>query len=475
MEVAVPSSAEPNAAPRLGLFQLTWPIFLELLLFMLMGTADTLMLSGVSDNAVSAVGVVNQFVFICILIMEVVSNGAAIVVSQYLGARRQREASRISAIAITLNLGLGLTVSAGLLLFGDRILGGMNLHGEMLAQALTYLHLVGGFLFLQALINVFSSLIRTYGFTRQSMFVSLGMNVLHVGLNFALIFGHFGLPALGVSGAAISTVASRALALGVFVWLLNRVIPVPMVARDYVTLSGEYIRKILKVGLPSAVEQVTYHACQTVFLYYVTFLGPAALASRQYANAISHYVFLCSLAIGLGTSILVGRLVGARRPEEAYRKALGGLKWALGITVVVDLVIIAVREPLVGLFTANAEIVSIATQVIAVGFLVETGRAFNLVLINALRAAGDATFTVYMGFASMACMSLSLGYVFVFKLGLGLAGVWLAVAADEWVRGITMWFRWRSRAWEKKSLVEPVEPVEPLEPAAQPAAVGAGG
>ncbi|WP_164017105.1 MATE family efflux transporter [Pyxidicoccus trucidator] len=455
MEVAVPSSAEPHASPRLSLFQLTWPIFLELLLFMMMGTADTLMLSGVSDDAVSAVGVVNQFVFICILIMEVVGNGAAIVVSQYLGAQRTREASRIAALAITLNLGLGVTVSSGLLLFGDRILGGMNLHGVVLANATTYLHLVGGFLFLQALINVFSSLIRTYGFTRQSMFVSLGMNVLHVAGNFALIFGHFGMPALGVSGAAISTVVSRAIALGIFVWLLNRVIPVPMVFRDYVTFSGEYIRKVLKVGVPSAVEQLTYQGCQTVFLYYVTFLGPVALASRQYANAISHYVFLCSLAIGMGTSILVGRLVGAHRPEDAYRNALTGLKWALGITVVVDVVVISVREPLVGLFTNNADILQVTTQVIVIGLILETGRAFNLVLINALRAAGDATFTVYMGFLSMACMSLPLGYYLVFKLGLGLAGVWFAVAADEWVRGLTMWFRWRSRAWEKQSLVEP--------------------
>ncbi|NMO17956.1 MATE family efflux transporter [Pyxidicoccus fallax] len=445
-----------DASPsRLGLFQLTWPIFLELLLFMLMGTADTLMLSGVSDTAVSAVGVVNQFVFICILIMEVISNGAAIVVSQYLGARRQQEASRIAALAISMNLAVGVIVSSGLLLLGDRILGGMNLHGEVLSLAKTYLHLVGGFLFLQALINAFSSLIRTYGFTKQSMFVSLGMNVLHVAGNFALIFGHFGMPALGVTGAAISTVVSRAVALGVFAWLLSRVIPVPMKARDFVTLSAEYVRKILKVGVPSAVEQLTYQACQTVFLYYVTFLGPVALASRQYANAISHYVFLCSLAIGLGSAILVGRLVGARRADEAYRQTLTGLKWALGITVFVDVFVILFRERLVGLFTTNGDIVQVTCQVIVIGLVLETGRAFNLVLINSLRAAGDATFTVYMGFLSMACMSLPLGYFLVFKLGMGLPGVWLAVAADEWVRGITMWFRWRSRAWEKQSLVEP--------------------
>ncbi|TQF17262.1 MATE family efflux transporter [Myxococcus llanfairpwllgwyngyllgogerychwyrndrobwllllantysiliogogogochensis] len=442
---------------RMGLFRLTWPIFLELLLFMMMGTADTLMLSGVSDDAVSAVGVVNQYLFICILIMEVVSNGASVVVSQYLGARRSEEAARISAVAITLNLLLGVTVSAGLLLFGDALLLRMNLHGIVLEHARTYMGIAGGFIFLQALINVCSSLIRTYGFTRESMFIALGMNALHVGGNALLIFGLLGVPRLEVAGAALSTVGSRAVALVVFAWLLYRVMDVKMRARDYVTFSRDTLRKILRVGIPSAVEQGTYQSCQAVFLYYVTFLGPTALASRQYANAISQYIFLFSLAVGMGTAIIVGRLVGAGQVDEAYRRVLQSLKWAVAITFVVDVAAILVRAPLVGLFTHDGDIVRLTSQVIVMGLLLETGRSFNLVLVNALRSAGDAPFTVYMGFLSMVCMSLPLGYVLVFKLNLGLAGVWLAVAADEWLRGISMWIRWKSRAWEQKSLVDPVE------------------
>lgn len=457
MSEAVTRDGSAPEQPGLGLFRLTWPIFFEFLLFMLMGTADTLMLSGVSDEAVSAVGVVNQYTFLCILIMEVISNGAAIVVAQYLGARRRQEASRISALSITLNLMLGLLVSAILLLFGNAILGRMNLQGPVLAYARTYMGLVGGFLFIQALINAFSSLLRTYGFTKQSMYVSLGMNVLHIAGNYALIFGHLGAPELEVTGAAISTVMSRSIALVVFVWMLYRVMDVRMVARDYVTFSKDYILKMLKVGLPSAVETLTYHACQTVFLYYVTFLGSVALASRQYANSISQYVFLFSLATGIGTSILIGRLVGANRKEDAYRQALESLKWGLTITVLVDVTVILLRQPLIGLFTDNADIVRLTAQVIVVGLLLETGRCFNLVLVNALRATGDARFTVYMGFLSMVCMSLPLGYFLVFRMNMGLAGVWFAVAADEWTRGIAMWFRWRSRVWERQSLVSPME------------------
>lgn len=468
-EEAVVDSGNTQGAPSMGLWRLTWPIFLEFLLFMLMGTADTFMLSGVSDDAVSAVGVVNQYIFICILIMEVLSNGASIVVAQYLGARRFQEAARISALAITLNFLLGLVVSGGLLLFGNGILEHMNLQGPVLAHAKTYMGIAGGFLFVQALINVFSSLIRTYGFTQQSMYVSLGMNVVHILGNAVLIFGLLGAPKLGVAGAAMSTVMSRWIALAVFIWMLYRVMSVRMVPRDYVTFSKAYVLKILKMGVPSAVEQMTYHSCQTVFVYYVTFLGSAALAARQYALAISQYVFLFSLAIGIGTSIIVGRLIGARRSDEAYRQVLTSLKWAVAITVLVDVVTILVRQPLVSLFTNNGDIIRMATQVIVLGLLLESGRSFNLVFVNALRATGDATFTVYMGFLSMVCLSLSLGYLFVFKLNLGLAGVWLAVAADEWTRGIVFWFRWRSRAWEGKSLVSP----EPEQPA--PAAVALGG
>jgi putative MATE family efflux protein len=448
--------------PSLGLFRLTWPIFLELLLFMLMGTSDVLMLSGVSDDAVSAAGVVNQYIILCILFMNVISHGASIVVAQYLGARRSSEASRISAVALMLNLMLGLTVSAALLSLGDFILGRMNLEGAVLVDARAYMRIAGGFIFLQALINVLAGLIRTYGFTRQSMFVSLGMNVLHVVCNYVLIFGHFGLPAMGVTGAAVSTGISRAAALVVFAWLLYRVMDVRMVPRDFVAFPREYIRKILKVGIPAGIEQVTYHSCQTVFLYFVTFLGPVALASRQYAMAISQYVFLCSLAIGMGTAIAVGRMVGARQPDEAFRRALESLKWAVAITVLVDVLVILMRQPLLSLFTDNGDIVSLTAKIILLSLVLETGRSFNLVLVNALRAAGDAQFTVYMALLSMVCMSLPLGYTLVFKFQLGLPGIWLAIAADEWMRGLIFWYRWKSRAWEQKSLVEPQAEAAPV-------------
>jgi putative MATE family efflux protein len=450
-------------AGDLNLFFLTWPIFLEVFLFMLMGIADTLMLSAISDNAVSGVGAANQYLHITILILEVVGNGASIVVAQYIGARKYLDAARIAALAVTLNLGLGLIISALFFLFGGSLLEGLNLKGEVLAYAQSYLAIVGGFIFLQALINSLAAIIRVHGYTKQAMFVSLGMNIFHVGANYVLIFGNFGFPEMGVQGAAISSVVSRFLALLVFFWLLYQIMEVRIKLKYYFSLSKEFIGKILKIGIPSAFEQILYQGCQIVFLYYVTHLGEASMAARQYANNVSMFIYLFAVAIGIGTSIIVGRLVGGNRVEEAYHRVWKSARMASLITLLMVGVVILLRKPLLGIFTDDQEIIRIAASVLVLSLVLETGRTLNIVLINSLRASGDARFPVYMGVLSMVMMSLPLGYFLVFELGLGLAGIWLAIAADEWTRGIIMFFRWRSRAWEKHALIKE-------EPLSKPAA-----
>ena len=439
----------------LNLFFLTWPIFLEIFLFMLMGIADTFMLSAISDDAVSGVGASNQFLHIAILILEVVGNGASIVVAQYLGSKRLKEAARISATAVVLNLGAGIVLSAVFLLFNGYLLKALNLQGEILSHAQSYLAIVGGAIFLQAIINSLSAIIRVHGFTKEAMFVSLGMNIIHVVMNYVLIFGKLGMPELGVQGAAISSVVSRVLALIVFFWLLYRIMAVRIEWNDYIRLSGEYIGKILKIGIPSAFEQVMYQACQLVFLYYATFLGAASLAARQYAMNISMFIFLFAVAIGAGTSIIVGRLVGAGRKEDAYRRVWSSALWAFGATLVMVVLVILFREPLMGLFSNDADIIRMGTEVLVLSLVLETGRTLNLVLINSLRAAGDARYPVLIGVFSMVCMSLPLGYLFVFQFDLGLPGIWLAIAADEWTRAVIMFFRWKSRKWERYTLVSP--------------------
>lgn len=440
----------------LSLFHLSWPIFLEIFLFMIMGTVDTMMLSDISDNAVSGVGAANQFMHIAILILEIIGNGAAIVVAQYLGSKLFYEASRITALAITLNTVIGIVLSVAFIFFGEHLLVMLNLQGEVLEHGQKYLAIVGGGIFLQAIINSLSAIVRVHGFTKQAMFVALGMNIIHIIANYALIYGNWGMPKLGVAGAAISTVGSRVLAMLVFFWILYRIVHTKIEWKFYLSLSKEFVLKILKIGLPSAAEQVMYQGCQIIFLFYVTYLGDAALAARQYANNVSMFIYLFALAVGMGTSIMVGRYVGAKKPELAYKQVFKSTGYAFLGTCMMLVFVIIFRENLVSIFTDNPDVIKLGAEVLLYGIILETGRSINIICVNALRASGNASYPLNVGFFTMG-FSLLLGYLFVFHLDMGLVGVWLAIAADEWARAFLMVIRWKSRKWEKYALVNKEE------------------
>lgn len=438
---------------ELSLFKLTWPIFLELFLFMLMGLVDTFMLSSVSDEAVAGVGAANQYVQIAILILGVIGTGASIVISQYIGSHRLLDVTKLSALSVTLNLFVGVVVSVIFIIFSGKILSAMNLEGDVLTAATTYLKIVGGTIFFQAVITSASAIIRVQGLTKQTMYLAAGMNFLNALFNYLFIFGKLGFPEMGVAGAGISSVISRAVAAVVFFWLLYRSLEIKIEYRYFYTFSKNYVREIMKIGIPSAVEQILYQACQLVFLYYVTYLGATSLAARQYAVNISMFTYLFALAIGMGTAILIGRNVGAGEKDIAYHRAWSSVKTAMLLTIPAVVIITIFREPFMRLFTTNEEVVAIGASVLLLGIVLETGRAINLTFINALRAAGDARYPVRVGFFTMVCVSLSLGYLFVFVMDMGLIGVWLAIAADEWLRAILVVLRWRSRKWERYSII----------------------
>src|SRR5699024_6696047 len=220
-------------------------------------------------------------------------------------------------------------------------------------------------------------------------------------------------------------------------------------------ISKKYIFQILKIGIPSGFEQVMYQSCQLIFLFYITYLGAENLAARQYANNISMFTYLFAIEVGMETSIILGCLFGGNKKEESYRRVWYSVRWSLSITSVMVILVIIFRRPIIQIFTNDSTVIDIATTVLLFGLLLETGRSINIVLVNSLRASGDAKYPLFIGMFSMVMMSVPLGYFLVFTLDLGLVGVWLAIAADEWLRACIFFLRWRSRKWERHALVEP--------------------
>lgn len=448
------SLAKNNVSPRISLFAITWPIFIELFLQVIMGSTDTIMLSHISDDAVAAVGVANQLIFLCILIFTLVSSGTAVVLSQYLGAGLIKETKTVTAISITLNLVIGLIISLLMVIFKTELLMLFHLTENIAAFGEQYLAIVGGTVFLQAVLITVSAILRANGYTRDAMMVSVIMNVIHLVGNAIFIFGLLGVPQMGVMGVSISTAISRAIALVIIMKLLYDRIPINLKLRDYIMIDSIEIKKIMKIGIPAAGEQICFNISQLAITAIIAILGAASLTTRVYTQNIMSFILVFGLAMGQGTQILIGYKAGARDFDGAYRQLLKSLRISLIITVAIALVVAIFREPLLSLFTKDQEIVTLGSTLLFLCLILEPGRTFNLVVINSLRATGDANISLIMGFISMWGLTVPLAYFLGIYLGFGLPGIWVAFIVDEWFRGITMYFRWKSRAWEKKVLVQ---------------------
>lgn len=268
---------------------------------MLMGNADTLMLSQYSDHSVAAVGVANQIISVIIVMFGFVAGGAAILIAQNLGARKPNTAGKIAVTSISLNLIFSALLSLGLYAFSKPVLILMDLPVELVNEASIYLNIVGGFIFVQALIMTVSAILRSYGFTKDTMHVTLGMNVLNAIGNYFVIFGPFGLPVLGVEGVAYSTMISRFLGFIVLLFLLIKRINKELPIQSFFNYKKAHVKALLGIGIPSAGEQLSYYASQMAITYFIAQIGTAALTTKVYVQNIGMFIFLFSIAIGQGT------------------------------------------------------------------------------------------------------------------------------------------------------------------------------
>lgn len=439
---------------KLTLFALTWPIFIEVLLHMLMGNADTLMLSQYSDDAVAAVGVSNQILSVVIVMFGFVAAGAAILVAQNLGANKHKDAGSISVTSLSVNLWFSLLLSFGLFIFSEQILNVMDLPASLMGEAIDYMNIVGGLIFVQAMLMTIGAILRSYGHTKDTMFVTIGMNILNVIGNYFVIFGPFGLPVFGVEGVAYVTAVSRAVGFLVLLVLLVKRVAGGLPWRSFYHYEKAHLKNLLNIGVPSAGEQLSYNASQMVITYYVAQMGATAITTKVYAQNLMMFIFLCSIAIGQGTQILIGHLIGAKETEQAYRQCMRSLKFAILISLSVAVVFYFSSDILLGLFTSDQAIITTGSILLLMTIVLEPGRAFNLVVINSLRAAGDVRFPVIIGILSMWGVQVTLAWILGLHYAYGLVGIWIGFIVDEWLRGLIMLRRWKSKVWVQKSFIK---------------------
>ena len=430
------------------LLTLFFPIFLELLFTMLTGAVDTLMLASEGDQAVGAVGTANAYIGVFLIMFSIISSGMTAVMTQYIGAKRPGVAQQALRLGLLLNLAVGLAITALLVFGGGWILQTIGIAEALLIPGRVYLQTVGIFCVCNALIPIYSSYLRSFGRTTATLWATVTSNVINVALNALFLF----VMDWGVFGVALATGVSRLVNL---LWVFLAAQRIPRTNDGDRLPNCSILSKIIRVGLPAAMESSLYNMAITIVISLLNRMDPLGTqaTARAYAMQIANFSYCAGAALAHANAIFVGWRIGAgeldRCDRETRRNALVGI--ALGVGTASIFAIFA--KPILSLFTDDPDMIHLVSMLLAVDIILEIGRAINLIFGFALKTSGDATYPMIIAVIFAFLCAAGGTWYFGIHLGWLAVGSYVAMALDECVRAVFMFLRWYKGVWKQKNLV----------------------
>ncbi len=433
--------------PRPRLLAIAWPMFVELLLGIGVGMVGTVLAARVSDTAGAGFALGNQVAATLFIVFRIIGIGIGVVVSQSLGSRQPRAAAAVSRAALGASSWVGGLVALATFTLAGPLLDLMQAPLDVRPLALPFLQWLAPVLLFDAWNASMASVMRAHLRNRDALMVIVVMHLTHLGLAFPLMLGAGPLPALGLPGYALAVGLSRVLGVSLHLVLWRWRLGLVPTWGDWWRLPRAELMAVMHIGLPGAAENIAYRLSYMVSVGVAATLGAQALATQAYTSQVMYGVLLFGLATGMSVEIVVGHLIGAGQLHAAFRLVRRALLLGLAVSLVVALMAAVAGRWLMGWFTSDPAIVAAGATLLWWTVLLEPGRTFNLVVINALRATGDARYPVPAGAASMLIVLAGGSWFLGVHLGLGLVGLWIAYAADEWIRGLLMWRRWATQGW----------------------------
>lgn len=429
------------------------PLILEQLLSGLMGLADTLMVSNVSEAALSAVSLTDSINTLILNLLAALATGGIIVCSQYLGrgdARGANEAARqVMLVAFVLSVALTLVCVIPRRAILGLIFG--SIEPEVMDFACDYFLITALSYPAMALQQTAAAIFRADGRAKPPMLVAAGANCVNVVGNAILIFGFH----MGVVGAALATLVSRVINAVVLLALLRG--PQLTLRLDhYLSIRPDWatIRQVLRIGIPSGVENSMFQVGKLAVQSTVATLGTSAIAAQAMMTTLEYFQSLPPQAVGLGLLTVAGQCMGAGRVDETRRYTRTFCIWgeiALGISV--GAVLLAFPF-ITGLSSMTAESIALTWKLlVSVSAVKLVLWVVAFVLPNTLRAAGDTAFAAVVSSITMWVFRVSLSTVLVRFFAFGLEAVWFGWCVDWLIRCVLYLLRYRGERWTRKKVL----------------------
>ena len=452
--MAATAKSQGSLFTRRALFTLIWPLLLEQTLSVTMGMADTLMVAGVGEAAVSSVSLVDSLNILIIQILSALATGGAVIASQYLGRRDEENASR-SAAQLYSVLGIS-TVAVGVVcmllsrLILRMVFGSIDEDVMRFAQQYFLISAVS-YPFI-GLYNAGAALFRAQGNSKISMMSSLVMNVVNIGGNAVLIYGF----KMGVMGAALASLVSRAIACVAVLYLLQRpACPLRVDGLQALAPKARLIQQILRVGIPAGIENGMFQIGKLSVSSLTSTLGTAAIAANAVANTTTTFLNIPANAVGMAALTVVGQCLGAGEKDQAvyYSRRLMLFAYCGAWFMNLSAFLFANKFAL-GLFNLSPEAYAMALEVMV---------WFNIVSLfiwpssftmpNILRAAGDARFTMTVSIVSMWAFRVGFCYLCVLAFHGGLLAIWMGMYLDWAFRSLCFFVRFVRGKWLEQQVI----------------------
>ena len=431
-----------------ALVSLIIPLVIEQILGVLVGMMSTVMVSGLGEAAVSGVSVVETIMFLLIGLFGALATGGAVIAGQYLGLG-DRKSARESANQLVY-LSVFIAIIAMILTYvGHRFLLGHifgAMDAEVMQHADRFLLIVAPVIPFVALYNVCAALFRSQGNSKIPMLVTLLMNVLNIGGNAILVFG-FG---MGTEGVAIATLVARSLAAVVIAALLcNKKYEIYITFKRRFKPNWKMIRRVLKIGIPSGIENSMFQVGKIVLLTMLAGFGTSAIA----ANAVGNIVFMIHVipifAIAMAMTPIVAQCIGAGAPEQAVYYMRKMMIISYSVIVVWSGVIWLLIPTILRIYNLSSETAAVTRQIIYIILILGiTVFPFSVIIPAVLRGAGDVKFVMYVTIGAMWICRIGVSYLLAVHWEMGIFGIWLALTFDWVGRGIFFIYRYCRGKWK---------------------------
>lgn len=441
--------ADDRPALRRRILDLALPALIEQVLMTLVSMADLIMVGRLGPWAITAVGLSTQPTFVAMSVFIAINVGATALVARFSGAGDKEDVSLVTRQAMMIALIMGIVLGTVGYVYAREILLWMGAEDIVLGPGMDYFRIVCLGMPAWAVTISLAAALRGTGDTRTPMAVNTLANLVNVIGNYALINGVWGFPRLEVAGAAVSTTFSRVVACAYMLYHIAKGDKNIKISRgDSFRFNWPIVKRMLRVGIPAALEQGVLRSGQMMFARIVSSLGYLTYAAHQIGINIEGLSFTPAMAFQIASTTLVGQYLGAKDPDRAERAALETARLGVLAGVCTFIVMFFFGRYLALMYTDDETVIGLAAGVLRIIAVVQPLMIANFILLGGLRGAGDTRWTLIITLVGFWGLRVLTAYLFALRLGMGLYGAWLAMALDMAGRCTLSYLRFRAGRWK---------------------------